>query len=256
MPRSRQKVYNSGKAGLFPPLSDFCPRARHLQKTNGQLPSLKNDVVSLDTELLPLLSPDSPITSDFNSLDAAELNSAQILVEDGPLSSHSDVMSHFPGDASDGARSSSLDFGLNPCVQISTEFIDDFLEEDTFLADFEEFTRVPNLYAPEILSFNAPSTLRTYTSPLPWVVNWCEHEPDQYALSKSTNLSLAPEIVESLLRDYFQFANPTFPIVSEWDVYRLTHPEEIEEGEQIPPMSLALFNAIMFAGSAVRLLFP
>lgn len=205
--------------------------------------------------MLPLLSPDSPTASDFNSLDAAELNSTQILVQDGSLSSQSDAMSHrghpFPGDASDGARSSSLDFGLNPCVQVPSEFIHDFLEEDTFLADFEEFTGVPNLYAPEVLSFNAPSKLRTYTSPLPWVANWCEHEPDQHALSKSTNISLAPEIVESLLRDYFQFANPTFPIVSEWDVYRLTHPEEIEEGEQIPPMSLALFNAIMFAGSAV-----
>jgi hypothetical protein len=88
-------------------------------------------------------------------------------------------------------------------------------------------------------------------SPLPWVANWTRRHSDESAPSKVMDTALAPETVESLLRDYFQFVNPSFPVVSEWDVYRLTHPEENHGGERVLPMSLALFTAIMFAASAV-----
>ncbi|KAK5056230.1 hypothetical protein LTR84_012783 [Exophiala bonariae] len=223
---------------------------RHLNKTNGPLPSRQSDVSSLDADLPPLLSPDSSIASEFNSLDTTESNPTQDLVQNGLQPSISEAGNRtFPGDAS-GTDTIPLDLTINPSDDTFLEALHDFPGEDNFLVDFEAFTQLPSLYVPDVHSHNATPANRTYTSPLSWVANWCEHDNGQHARLKPTNISLAPETIESLLRDYFQFANPSFPVVSEWDLYRLTHPNDIEGGEQIPPMSLALFNAIMFAGSA------
>ena len=243
--------------------------------TNERRPS---NAMDSDTELPPLLSSDSSVTQNASSMDfVTDLNTAHIFARDGPLSSISDTMSFScPPEAISGATRSDLESTMGPYIQDVNETSQAFLDQDTFFTNFETFTENLcdeglSLREPTVGYGGQPTTVSQPQSseisikrsndcgcapPLPWIANWCVHHLDQPVPSKIMDTealsSLAPETVESLLRDYFQFVNPSFPVVSEWDVYRLNHPEELDERERVPPMSLALFNAVMFAASAVR----
>jgi hypothetical protein len=94
------------------------------------------------------------------------------------------------------------------------------------------------------------------TGPLySWVRTWPVRELDDQTWSDigSTRALSRPEwaTVEHLLRLYFQYLNPLFPVLKERDIYYLIHPEAQSDGVQPKPISLALFNAIMFAASSV-----
>jgi hypothetical protein len=264
------------ESSLFKGLTDILSRAGLSRKSKVQGP-FGSHAINLETELPPLLSPDSSVTPNTGLLNDPDLDLAHVLVQDGPPSSISDTMRYFfPPETAGVATKSALDPTIGPCAQDSTRSMNDFEDEDAFFADFDVFTQtlsdqslsqtqptlnssgqppaLPRLHTLEAQSCRAHSKHYADASPLPWVANWGGQTLSQPAPPKTMYTLLAPKVIESLLRDYFQFVNPTFPVVSEWDVYHLTHPEEIQARESIPLMSLALFNAIMFAASAVRLL--
>lgn len=244
-------------------------------KANDRNPPHKINDSNLNTELPPLVSPESPMTPDFDSLDVADLDSAQVCAQDLIPSAPSGTMTYPLPEAVDDTTATILDPSISPDTLDFTNSMHDFQDEDAFFAEFEAFTHTTSsqslpaiqrtgdfevqlsagltLHTPESQSHHANSKQIEYASSLPWVASWWGPELDELATLKSVDNSLTPETANSLLRDFFQYVNPTFPVVSEWDVYLLTHPEEIQAGERIPPMSLALFNAIMFAGCAVRL---
>lgn len=203
-----------------------------------------------------------------------DLISAQVLVHDVPLSSISDTMSQsFHQEVIGDVSISTLDPAMDHYPNHSTESIHGFQLEDAFFADFEVFdpvlsdqyfsqaeptidssdqlTTISKSQSPEYDSSDTPSKHCADVSALPWVAARCKHPPCQLSTACTAESSLTPETVDSLLKDYFQFVNPTWPIVSEWDVYRLVHPQENDAGERLPPMSLAFFYAIMFAACAV-----
>lgn len=216
------------------------------------------------------------MTPDFVSLDASSLESTAALAPDQPLSTTSEPMMYSQSQAIGGTMTSMLEPTLDSDTLVLTESMCDFQDEAAFFSEFELYSHTtssqsfsdkdltiestiqpsidPILLTPESHSNHASLDQCDYPSPLFWVANWLGPELSQLASLKTSNTSLPPETVESLLRDFFQFVNPTFPVVSEWDVYRLTHPEKIQLEERLPPMSLALFYAIMFAACAVRLL--
>ena len=256
-------------------LTDVLSRAGLSRKSKVQAPFGSN-ATNLDTELPAVLSPDSSMTLNTGILDDLGLDLGQVLVQDGPTSSISDTRRYsFPPEADGIATESALDPTIGPSAQDSTKSMNDFEDEDAFFADFDVFTQTlsdqslsqtqPTLNAsgqaaaflrshtPDAQTYRAHSNHYVYDSPLPWVANWGGQNLPQPEPPKTKCVSLAPDVVESLLRDYFKFVNPTFPVVSELDVYCLTHPEKLQARENVAPMSLALFNAIMFAASAVRL---
>ena len=58
--------------------------------------------------------------------------------------------------------------------------------------------------------------------------------------------------MQTLIRLYFVYIHFTFPVISEWDTYRLLHPMAASsDGEHMEPMSLAMLNAVLFSASAV-----
>jgi hypothetical protein len=89
----------------------------------------------------------------------------------------------------------------------------------------------------------------------PWVQTWPIQDLDDKSWSDIvSNKALSrPEwtIIEHLLRLYFQHLNPLLPVVKEQDLYYLIHPDTQNDGVLTKPISLALFNAIMFAASSV-----
>lgn len=98
------------------------------------------------------------------------------------------------------------------------------------------------------------------TGPLnPWVQTWPVQDLDDKSWSDiiSSKALSRPEwtTVEHLLRLYFQYLNPLLPVLKERDLYYLIHPDTQNDGVQTKPISLALFNAIMFAASSVSPLF-
>ena len=249
----------------------------HRSPKKATIPIVTNrsNAIALDADLPPLLSPNSSATQDLSSLNVFELDPAHVLAPEGAPSSISDTVTRsVPLEAIGGATVSILESAIGAYTQDSLPFVHSPQDEDTIFADFEAFTQnlsdqslspgLPSmdsgsqpttttmLSTPELYLTHSNEGSHPCTSPMPWVANWTGRHFDESATSKFVDTLLAPETVDSLLRDYFQFVNPTFPVVSEWDVYRLTHPEEIHGGERVPPMSLVLFNAIMFAASAVR----
>lgn len=93
---------------------------------------------------------------------------------------------------------------------------------------------------------------------IPWISPCCKESlqgPHYGELIDCQALSLPPEgVVQSLIRLYFVYVHPTFPVISERNTYCLMHPMAISVfEEQVEPMSLALLNAILFSASAVRL---
>ena len=250
-------------------------RAGLSRKSKVQAPSGR-DATDLDRELPPLLSPDDSVLPSTSFLDDLDLGLTDFLVQDGPTSYTSDTTRHsFLPDIIDGATRSPSDHTAGPCNQVPTISTNEFEDEEALFADLVFPQTLSDQILPHIQptlnscdQLNArPSTLAPGPRPcrtnskqygcaslLPWVAEWCGQPISQPPPPKPTCTSLTPKVVESLLRDYFQYVNPMFPVVSEREVYHLTHPEELQAGDEITPMSLALFNAIMFAASAVRLL--
>ncbi|KAK5074475.1 hypothetical protein LTR70_005402 [Exophiala xenobiotica] len=247
--------------------------ARAPKKPKVQTIANRSNAIDLTAGLPPLLSPDSSAAQDLSSLDFLEQDPGQILAPEGAPSSISDTVTYpIPHEASGGTTVPILESAMAAFPQDSVPFVHGPHDQDMIFADFEEFTQnlydqslspgVPsvesggqpttttNLNTPELCPTESNDSGYSCASPIPWVANWAGRHLGESAASIFTEILLAPETVDSLLRDYFRFVNPTFPVVSEWDVYRLTHPDEIHEGKRVPPMSLALFNAIIFAASA------
>lgn len=138
------------------------------------------------------------------------------------------------------------------------------LSEDalsSFLSDNPDKTNLPTDLGINP-SDQLPDALEIYPSfpyrpgPLyPWVQTWPVHELDDQGWSDiaSTKALSRPEwtTVEHLLRLYFQYLNPLLPVLKERDIYYLIHPEAQSDGVPPKPISLALFNALMFAASSV-----
>ncbi len=233
------------------------------------------DAIDLDKEPLPLLSPDNSTIPSTGLLDDFDLGLTDFLVQDGPPSYISDTTKHsFLPEPVDEATRSTLDRTAGLCAQESIRSMLDFEDEDALFTEFmfpqtlpdqslsqlqptlnssDRLTALHNSYASEPQAYHTNSKYYNCASPLAWVADWCGTPILQPAPPKPICTSLTPKVVESLLRDYFQFVNPLFPVVSEWDVYHLTHPQQLQARECPAKMSLALFNAIMFAASAVRL---
>ncbi len=235
----------------------------------------RSNAINLTMDLPPLLSPDSSAAQDLSSLDFLEEDPAHILDLERTPSSVSDILTYsIPLAASGGTTGPILESEMAAFPQDSVPFVQGPHDQDMIFADFEAFTQ--NLYdqslspgVPSTESSGQPTATTTGSdnpglcatklndsgypsaSPVPWVANWGGRHVGKSPTSTFTETLLEQKTVDSLLRDYFQFVNPTFPVVSERDAYCLTHPDEIHEGERVPPMSLALFNAIIFAASAV-----
>jgi len=102
----------------------------------------------------------------------------------------------------------------------------------------------------------SPSPSDSYkTGPLyPWIQTWPTQDLGDKAWSDvvSKKALSRPEwtIVQHLLRLYFQYLNPLLSVLKERDLYCLIHPDAQNDGISTKPISLALFNAIMFAASS------
>lgn len=254
-------------------LTRFLP-AGLLRKSKVQAP-FGRDAIDLDTELPPLLSPDHTVIPSTRFLDDLDLGLTDFLVQDGPTSYTSDTTRHsFLPEIVDGATRSPSDRIAGLYNQEPTRSVIDFEDEDALFADFgfpqtladqsssqKQPTLNSSVHQPaspssHVLEPQSFPKSKHYScaSPLPWVAEWCGQPTSQPAPPQPIYTSLTPKVFESLLRDYFQFVNPMFPVVSEREVYHLIHPEAHQARERLPKMSLALFNAIMFATSAVRFL--
>lgn len=103
----------------------------------------------------------------------------------------------------------------------------------------------------------SPSPSDTYktTTPYPWIQAWPTQDLGEKAWSDvvSKKALARPEwiIAQKLLRLYFQYLNPLLPVLKERDLYCLIHPDTQNDSNSAKPISLALFNAIMFAASSV-----
>ena len=250
------------------------PHARARKKPKVQTVANRTNAIDLTTDLSPLLSPDSSAAQDPSSWDLLEQDPAHLLALEGAPSSISDTLAYaIPLEASGGSAVPTLESEMTAFPQDSLPFVHGPHDQDMIFADFEAFTQ--NLYdkslspgVPSMDSGGQPTTTPNSDTPercapeskdssyhcastVPWLAGWAGRHLGESATSTFSESLLEHKTVDSLLRDYFQFVNPTFPVVSEWDVYRLTHPDEVHEGERVPPMSLALFNAIIFAASAV-----
>ena len=248
--------------------------ARAPKKPKVQTVADRSNAIDLTTELPHMLSPNSTAPHDLSSLDVFGQDPAHIIAPEGASSSMPDTATHpIPPEAS-GTTVPIFESAMAAFPQDSVPFVHGPHDQDMIFADFEAFTQ--NLYDESLsqgipsmessgqpttnIDSNTPELCPTESnesgchcaSPVSWVADWDGWPLGESAMSECTETLLERGAVEFLLRDYFQFVNPTFPVVSEWDVYRLTHPDEIHEGERISPMSLALFNAIIFAASAVR----
>jgi hypothetical protein len=89
----------------------------------------------------------------------------------------------------------------------------------------------------------------------PWIETWPVQDLDEQTWSEvaSAKALSRPEskTVERLLCLYFQYLNPHLPVINERDIYYLFHPEFEMDSVRPKPISLALFNAIMFTASSV-----
>ena len=101
---------------------------------------------------------------------------------------------------------------------------------------------------------------RHFTSPMPWLRSWGAQHLDgqrwaQIVAAEAFSLP-KPQTLKKLIRSYFVFFQPCFPFLKERDFHLLIQPDaEHEDIEKPEPISLALFNAMMFIASAVRILF-
>jgi hypothetical protein len=95
------------------------------------------------------------------------------------------------------------------------------------------------------------------SQPLPWIRRWCtadlaaEHATQ---IAKANALSIPTmTLIECILKHYFRFAHFHLPVISEKAIHSMLHPLKNPENvdSQVTSISLTLFNAIMFVGSAV-----
>ncbi|KAL4804325.1 hypothetical protein BDV18DRAFT_142954 [Aspergillus unguis] len=93
------------------------------------------------------------------------------------------------------------------------------------------------------------------SSPVKWVAAWCTSHLDKTTVARiaSSGALSAPseETLNVFLRYYFQFKQALLPVLSEWELYCLLHDHPVDEGEPAQPISLALFNAILFSASSL-----
>jgi hypothetical protein len=92
-------------------------------------------------------------------------------------------------------------------------------------------------------------------APFPWIATWCKCSCDHSTLASlqsSQSLEMPPyEIILVIFEHYFVHLNTSIPCVSEWDVFRSLHEQSLDKPGQQWQMSLALLNAVLFAGSGV-----
>ncbi|OGM50523.1 hypothetical protein ABOM_000960 [Aspergillus bombycis] len=85
----------------------------------------------------------------------------------------------------------------------------------------------------------------------PYLAPWCAEGLDVHLKARVSHLQaldlLGDETTNLLLERYFSYVHPHFPVISERDIYLLFHPTEATNSQQLLPMSLAKFNAIMSA---------
>lgn len=142
------------------------------------------------------------------------------------------------------------------------ELLDDHLNS-LLSDDSEKSTRIAQLrtspsdsLSDALNASSSPSDSYKTSTLFPWIQTWPTQDLGDKAWSDvvSKKALSRPEwtTVQHLLRLYFQYLNPLLPVLKERDLYSLIHPEtQNDGGTSTKAISLALFNAIMFAASSV-----
>jgi hypothetical protein len=133
-------------------------------------------------------------------------------------------------------------------------------DEDGLFTEYVDFNDESQFANPEVgQSLNYPRAIATspptisqdshgFISPLPWVQDWSM----PYASAEITTLPKL-QTIKKLIRLYFIYFHPTFPIMIEREFHDMVQSNSPSENEPHPKsISLVLLNAIMFVASTVR----